>query len=122
MKIKLTADMAKLRSEARARLDEIFAVRLDVIMSPMSVIHTRKAVYADSLLSGVVTLKSSPMLKPEAERLGISEAALAKRIKAKREAQDASIGALEADRQATQAAIDRASSPAELVTIIEGHR
>lgn len=116
--MKMTKDMAALRFEAQARLDGLFAERYAAILGPMHAIHTRKAAEAQRVIESGV---SSFLLAPEARRRGVADKTLAEQVLIRADRQASQLGALEAERQDSQAEIAAARSPAELDSIIAAH-
>jgi len=117
MKIRLTKNLDPLRASALARLDEMAGERLyGLTASPIAILRARKLAEAKRLLAGE---GGAPLLAAEAGALGIDAAALATTVIAKSAAEAHGLAAIEALRQATQAAIRTAPHPAAIDAALE---
>ena len=117
MKIRLTKNLDPLRASALARLDEMAGERLySLTASPVAILRARKLAEAKRLLAGE---GGAPLLAAEAGALGIDAAALATTVIAKAAAEADGLAAIEARRQAAQAAIRTAPHPAAIDAALE---
>lgn len=112
--------MAAERARGRAAVDAVFLPHLAALTTPASAVRTLKAAEAGRLVTGAIT--TSPLLVAEAEQRGLSERDFAALVIAKAGEAAAEIAAIEAARQAAQAAIDAAPSPIAIDAIILQHR
>jgi hypothetical protein len=123
MKLAMKWDGATAKAAGKGRLDAIFMPYLNSFLTAKRSLYALKAIEADKVLSGIagvgiISVYSSPLLKPEAAKRGISEVDLAKAVKAKLTARNAAIAAIEGQRQTAQGEIETAATPAAIDAVL----
>lgn len=123
MKLAIKWDAAAARAAGKDRLDGVFMPYLNSLLTTKHSLYALKTIEADKVLSGIaglgiISTYTSPLLKPEATKRGMSEVDLAKAVKAKLTARNAAIAAIEELRQTAQAEIDAAANPAAIDAVL----
>lgn len=117
MEISITKDLGAIRGEALLRIDQSFA-RIRARLDANADVHAAKLGEARMLLSVGASNRPTPMLVLEAEATRSSLIALAEAVIAKAAIAADRIARLEIGRQAAQAAIRTAATPAAITTIV----
>lgn len=112
MKIRLTKNLGPLRASALARLDDAMNQRIQhLVASPLALLRARKLAEAKCILAGE---GGAPLLTAEAFDSMFDLPSLAASVISKAAAETEVLAALEAKRQAAQAAIRSAPNPAAI--------
>jgi hypothetical protein len=124
MKLAMKWDGAASRAGAKESLDAVFMPYLNSLLTPKRSLYALKTIEADKVLAGIagvglVQTYSSPLLKPEATKRGMSEVDLAKAVKAKLTARNTAIATVEGMRQMAQAEIEAAANPAAIDAVLK---
>jgi len=117
MKIRLTKNLEPIRNDALGRInDAVNARTYDQVASPVAMLRARKLAEAKRVLAGD---GGAPMLTAEAAAKAVAVLDLAATVIAKAAAEAETLAAIEARRQAAQAAIRSAPHPAAIEAALE---